>query len=78
MVPETKGLTLEELSDVFRIPTARHAGFGVEQAQAFINWCLLRNPGMKMPVLLEKRTRKPEIEELKHGSTAKVRQERSV
>jgi hypothetical protein len=64
-VPETKGLSLEELSVVFRIPLARHARFGVEQARAFFNWCLLRNP--KWPVLLEKKARPEHIDHMRHG-----------
>jgi len=65
VVPETKGLSLEELSDVFRIPLARHARFGIEQARAFSNWCLSRNP--KWPVLLEKKARVVEVEVMRHG-----------
>jgi hypothetical protein len=40
-VPETKSLTLEELSDVFVIPLAEHASHGVKQARAFFDWCLV-------------------------------------
>lgn len=67
VVPETKGLSLEELSDVFRIPTARHAKFGFEQAGAFFNWCLARNP--RWPVLLQKKPRVVEVEHMTHGYT---------
>jgi hypothetical protein len=64
-VPETKGLSLEELSDVFRIPTARHARFGLEQARAFFNSVLSRNA--KWPVLLDRKPRVVEVEHMKHG-----------
>jgi len=43
-------LSLEELSDVFRIPLAKHARLGIEQARALFSWCLSRN--LKWPVLL--------------------------
>jgi hypothetical protein len=66
-----EGLSLEELSDVFRIPLARHARFGVEQARAFFNWCLSRNPNW--PVLLEKKQRVVEVEQMKHGYAEEVK-----
>lgn len=82
-MPETKGLSLEELSEVFKIPTAMHARFGLDQARAFFNWCLSRNPGLQMPVLLDKspnstnarRGFTEEIEEIKHGFTEPDRPE---
>jgi hypothetical protein len=64
-VPETKSLTLEELSDVFVIPLAEHASHGVKQARAFFDWCLLRNP--EWPVLLKEKQRMVELEHIKHG-----------
>lgn len=73
VVPETKGLTLEELSDVFRIPTARHARFGLQQASVFFRRRLSRNSGLKMPVLLQKRARDgvPQVIEIKQGGNVR-------
>lgn len=68
VVPETKNLTLEELSEVFRIPTARHARFGLQQAKAFIMWCFRRNPGLQMPVLLKKSPQSRQMDIIYHGT----------
>ena len=65
VVPETKGLSLEELSAVFRIPLVEHAKFGLEQARAFFNCCLSRNH--RWPVLLDKTPRVVEVEHMRHG-----------
>jgi hypothetical protein len=64
-VPETQRLTLEELSDVFGIPLARHASHGIKQARAFFNWCLSRYP--EWPVLLEEKQDAVELVRINHG-----------
>jgi hypothetical protein len=39
---ETKGKTLEELDQVFNVPTRLHAAYGFRQIKYFINRYLLR------------------------------------
>jgi len=41
-MPETKGKTLEELDQVFNVPTRLHAAYGLRQIPYFINRYLLR------------------------------------
>lgn len=41
-MPETKGKTLEELDQVFSVPTRLHAAYGLRQIKYFINRYLLR------------------------------------
>lgn len=41
-VPETKGKTLEELDQVFSVPTRVHAAYGLRQIPYFIKRYLLR------------------------------------
>ena len=67
LVPETKGLTLEELSQVFKKTTKEHAGFGLLQAKAFFSWCIGRNSHFEMPAFLEKRPREIELPVLVYG-----------
>lgn len=43
-VPETKGKTLEELDQVFGVPTRVHAAYGLRQVPYFIGRYLLRRP----------------------------------
>lgn len=43
-VPETKGVTLEELDEVFSVPTRRHAAYGLRQVPyAFRRYVLRQN-----------------------------------
>ena len=41
-VPETKGKTLEELDQVFSVPTHVHAAYGLRQVPYFIRRYILR------------------------------------
>jgi len=41
-VPETKGLSLEELDQVFSIPTKKHAKYGLQQLAYFFQRFVLR------------------------------------
>lgn len=41
-VPETKGKTLEELDQVFGVPTREHAAYGLRQIPYFINRYIMR------------------------------------
>jgi hypothetical protein len=59
-----EGLSLEELSDVFRIYLAKYAKFGIEQAGAFSNWCLSQKS--RWPVLLKEEQKMVVVEHTKH------------
>ncbi|KAI9736268.1 MAG: hypothetical protein M1834_001154 [Cirrosporium novae-zelandiae] len=54
-VPETKGLTLEELDDVFKISTWKYATYGRKQAEWFIRRYLFGQliPKPKLPIPTE-------------------------
>lgn len=41
-MPETKGKTLEELDQVFSVPTSKHAAYGARQIPYFFNRYILR------------------------------------
>lgn len=41
-IPETKAKTLEELDQVFSVPTRLHAAYGARQVPYFINRYILR------------------------------------
>lgn len=41
-MPETKGKTLEELDQVFSVPTRLHAQYGLRQIGVFVQRYLLR------------------------------------
>lgn len=41
-MPETKGKTLEELDQVFSVPTRLHAWYGLRQIRYFFNRYLLQ------------------------------------
>lgn len=41
-MPETKGKTLEELDQVFSVPTSKHAAYGARQVPYFINRYIFR------------------------------------
>lgn len=41
-MPETKGKTLEELDQVFSVPTSKHAAYGARQVPYFFNRYILR------------------------------------
>ena len=42
LMPETKGKTLEELDQVFSVPTHIHASYGIRQIPYFFRRYLLR------------------------------------
>lgn len=50
-VPETKGLTLEQLDEVFNIKTSEHMAHGMEELRWFFSTYILRQVRRK-PVLL--------------------------
>lgn len=52
-MPETKGKTLEELDQVFSVPTYLHAAYGLRQIPYFCKRYLLRRP-VKPEILYEK------------------------
>ncbi|KAL2002592.1 hypothetical protein VTN02DRAFT_6446 [Thermoascus thermophilus] len=52
-MPETKGKTLEELDQVFSMPTYLHAAYGLRQIPYFFKRYLLRRP-VKPEILYEK------------------------
>ena len=43
-LPETKGKTLEELDQIFSVPTKVHAAYGARQMRFFVNRYILRRP----------------------------------
>ena len=53
-VPETKDLTLEQLDEVFCIPTREHIAYGLSQLSWFIRRYLFRRKGLRKPVLIHK------------------------
>lgn len=53
-VPETKDLTLEQLDEVFRIPTCEHIAHGLSQLSWFIRRYFFCRKGLKKPVLIHK------------------------
>ncbi|EEH42377.2 uncharacterized protein PADG_07197 [Paracoccidioides brasiliensis Pb18] len=53
-MPETKGKTLEELDQVFSVPTMVHAKYGVAELVYVFRKYLLRQKGLKKVVLFEK------------------------
>jgi hypothetical protein len=52
-LPETKGKTLEELDQVFSVPTHVHAAYGLRQIPYFINRYILRR-NVKPEILYER------------------------
>ena len=52
-MPETKGKTLEELDQVFSVPTRFHARWGLRQIPYVIRRYLFRQKGLKPEVLYE-------------------------
>ncbi|KAJ9649279.1 hypothetical protein H2199_000054 [Coniosporium tulheliwenetii] len=55
-LPETKGKTLEELDQVFSVPTHIHAAYGVRQLGYFFRRYLLRQKNLKPEQLYERET----------------------
>jgi len=53
-VPETKDLTLEQLDEVFRIPTREHVAHGLSQLSWFIRRYFFCRKGLRKPVLIHK------------------------
>lgn len=54
-MPETKGKTLEELDQVFSVPTHLHAGYGLRQIPYFVRRYFLRQK-IKPEILYERET----------------------
>ena len=52
-VPETKALSLEELDQVFGVPTRTHAAYQVKSAVRWVRRCVLRQRVERMPPLYE-------------------------
>jgi hypothetical protein len=52
-VPETKNLTLEQLDEVFSIPTSEHVVHGLYEASYFLRRYLLRQTGCIRPILIQ-------------------------
>jgi hypothetical protein len=58
-VPETKALTLEELDQVFAVPTHKHAAYQLRQAKRWFRKYLLRqNVGPKEELYHQSEERK--------------------
>lgn len=53
-MPETKGKTLEELDQVFSVPTRLHAAWGLRQVPYFFKRYIFRQTDLKPEVLYEK------------------------
>lgn len=53
-MPETKGKTLEELDQVFSVPTRLHAAWGLRQIPYFFKRYIFRQKDLKPEVLYEK------------------------
>jgi hypothetical protein len=53
-VPETKDLSLEQLDQVFSIPTKEHAAHGMSQISYVTRRFLLRKRNVRRPVLIRK------------------------
>lgn len=53
-MPETKGKTLEELDQVFSVPTRFHAAWGLRQIPYVIRRYVFRQKHLKPEVLYEK------------------------
>ncbi|GAB7357315.1 hypothetical protein MBLNU459_g8277t1 [Dothideomycetes sp. NU459] len=53
-VPETKDLSLEQLADVFNVPSRQHALHGLREAAYFVRRHILRRKRVVRPVLLKK------------------------
>lgn len=53
-LPETKGKTLEELDQVFSVPTHVHAAYGLRQIPYFIRRYILRQTHLKPEKLYER------------------------
>jgi hypothetical protein len=53
-MPETKGKTLEELDQVFSVPTRFHAGWGLRQITYVVRRYLFRQKHLKPEVLYER------------------------
>jgi MFS family permease len=54
LMPETKGKTLEELDQVFSVPTRVHAAWGLRQVPYFFKRYIFRQTDLKPEVLYEK------------------------
>lgn len=52
VVPETRNLSLEQLTDVFSITSRTHALFGLREATWFFRRYFLRHTTLKRPVLV--------------------------
>jgi hypothetical protein len=52
-VPETKNLTLEQLDEVFSIPTSEHVMHGLYEASYFFRRYMLRQKGCIRPILIQ-------------------------
>jgi hypothetical protein len=51
IVPETKELSLEQLTWVFEQPISVHVKLGQQQALAFLKWCVHPSRPLQMPKL---------------------------
>ncbi|KAF8461334.1 MFS sugar transporter [Kalaharituber pfeilii] len=78
-VPETKGLSLEELDQVFSVPTRVHATWGLRQVPYFVNRYLLRRD-VKKEVLYRRDDDETEVHEAhgKEGGELEVDPEKRV
>jgi Sugar (and other) transporter len=61
-LPETKGKTLEELDQVFSVPTHLHAAYGLRQIPYFFRRYLLFDKSVKPEVLYELETEEEAVE----------------
>lgn len=62
-MPETKGKTLEELDQVFSVPTRFHAAWGLRQIPYVIKRYVFRQKGIKPEVLYENEDTVPGTEQ---------------
>ncbi|RPB25989.1 hypothetical protein L211DRAFT_836083 [Terfezia boudieri ATCC MYA-4762] len=63
-VPETKGLSLEELDQVFSVPTSVHAAWGLRQIPYFINRYVLRRDVVKEELYQREDDYVPQVEKV--------------
>lgn len=57
LVPETRGLSLEELDEVFAVPTRRYADYAIAQFKYFIQRYVCRDTSRPAPDPLRRRER---------------------
>jgi len=68
LVPETKGLRLEQLGDVFGIRTREHVAFGLKEGAWLLrHYAGIRGRHSKEPKLLQDPDDAHEIPVIKHG-----------